>query len=141
MTLKRAYILLVFAILTEVFAVNLMKASMGAIWGLVSMYVLLVLSYYFMALSLKRIAVGVAYAIWEVLGGVCVVCISVFYFGEELLWTQKVGIVLSIGGIALINYAELKREKEAELEVRLEAEAKAESAGADSAQMANKGIE
>ena len=52
MTLKRAYILLVFAILTEVFAVNLMKASMGAIWGLVCMYALLVLSYYFMALSL-----------------------------------------------------------------------------------------
>ena len=138
MTLKRAYILLVFAILTEVFAV---KASMGAIWGLVCMYALLVLSYYFMALSLKRISVGVAYAIWEVLGAVCVVCISVFYFGEELLWTQKVGIILSISGIALINYAELKREKEAELEVRLEAEAKAESAGADSAQMANKGIE
>ena len=141
MTLKRAYILLVFAILTEVFAVNLMKASMGAIWGLVCMYALLVLSYYFMALSLKRISVGVAYAIWEVLGAVCVVCISVFYFGEELLWTQKVGIILSISGIALINYAELKREKEAELEVRLEAEAKAESAGADSAQMANKRIE
>ena len=69
------------------------------------------------------------------------VCISVFYFGEELLCTEKVGIILSISGIALINYAELKREKEAELEVRLEAEAKAESAGADSAQMANKGIE
>lgn len=115
MSLKKAYLLLVFAILTEVFAVNLMKASAGEIWGLVSMYVLLVLSYYFMALSLKRISVGVAYAIWEVLGAVCVVCISVFYFSEELLWTQKVGIVLSIGGIALINYAELKnKRKEAE---------------------------
>lgn len=127
MSLKKAYLLLVFAILTEVFAVNLMKASAGEIWGLVSMYVLLVLSYYFMALSLKRISVGVAYAIWEVLGAVCVVCISVFYFGEELLWTQKVGIVLSIGGIALINYAELKNERK-EVE-------------SDSTQIAHKGMQ
>lgn len=73
------------------------------------MYVLLVLSYYFMALSLKRISVGVAYAIWEVLGALCVVCISVFYFGEELSLGQKIGIVCAISGIALINYAEIKR--------------------------------
>ena len=73
MTLKRAYILLVFAILTEVFAVNLMKASMGAIWGLVCMYALLVLSYYFMALSLKRISVGAVSLKRKMLGAVCVV--------------------------------------------------------------------
>ncbi|WP_301204241.1 DMT family transporter [Helicobacter japonicus] len=64
MSIQKAYLLLVFAILTEVLAVNLMKASEGNIWGLVCMYILLVLSYYFMALSLKRISVGVAYAIW-----------------------------------------------------------------------------
>lgn len=111
MSLKTAYILLVFAILTEVLAVNLMKASGGAIFGYVCMFVLLVVSYYFMALSLKRLSISVAYAIWEVLGAVCVVAISIFYFGEELLWTQKAGIVLSFCGIALINYAELKAHK------------------------------
>lgn len=109
MSIQKAYLLLVFAILTEVLAVNLMKASEGNIWGLVCMYILLVLSYYFMALSLKRISVGVAYAIWEVLGAICVVCISVFYFGEELSLWQKIGIVCAISGIALINYAEMKR--------------------------------
>ncbi|WP_334092248.1 multidrug efflux SMR transporter [Helicobacter typhlonius] len=109
MSLKKAYMFLVFAILTEVLAVNLMKASEGDYWGLICMYVLLVLSYYFMALSLKKISVGVAYAIWEVLGALCVVCISVFYFGEELSLGQKIGIVCAISGIALINYAEIKR--------------------------------
>lgn len=111
MSLKTAYILLVFAILTEVLAVNLMKASEGEIFGYVCMFALLVVSYYFMALSLKRLSISVAYAIWEVLGAVCVVAISIFYFGEELLWTQKAGIVLSFCGIALINYAELKAQK------------------------------
>ncbi|WP_297579999.1 multidrug efflux SMR transporter [uncultured Helicobacter sp.] len=111
MSLKTAYILLVFAILTEVLAVNLMKASEGEIFGYVCVFALLVVSYYFMALSLKRLSISVAYAIWEVLGAVCVVAISIFYFGEELLWTQKAGIVLSFCGIALINYAELKAQK------------------------------
>ena len=47
MSLKKSYLFLMFAILTEVLAVNLMKASEGEIWGLMCMYVLLVLSYYF----------------------------------------------------------------------------------------------
>lgn len=111
MSLKSAYCLLTAAILTEVLAVNLMKASEGAIFGFVCMLALLVVSYYLMALSLKRLSISVAYAIWEVLGAVCVVGISLFYFGEELLWTQKLGILLSFCGIGLINYAEIKAQK------------------------------
>lgn len=111
MSLKTAYLLLMLAILTEVLAVNLMKASGGAMFGFVAMLTLLVVSYYFMALSLKRLSVSVAYAIWEVLGAVCVVGISIFYFGEELLWNQKLGIALSFLGIGLINYAELRAHK------------------------------
>lgn len=111
MSLKTAYLLLMLAILTEVLAVNLMKASGGAMFGFVAMLTLLVLSYYFMALSLKRLSVSVAYAIWEVVGAVCVVGISIFYFGEELLWNQKLGIALSFVGIGLINYAELRAHK------------------------------
>lgn len=112
MSLKTAYFLLVLAILTEVLAVNLMKASGGAMFGFVAMLVLLVVSYYFMALSLKRLSISVAYAIWEVLGAVCVVGISIFYFGEELFLTQKIGILLSFCGIGLINYAEIKAHRD-----------------------------
>lgn len=111
MSFKTAYFFLTLAILTEVLAVNIMKASEGAILGFVSMLILLVISYYFMALSLKRLSISVAYAIWEVLGAVCVVGLSIFYFNEELLWTQKLGIVLSFCGIGLINYAELRNNK------------------------------
>lgn len=122
MSLKVAYCLLVAAILTEVLAVNLMKASEGALFGFVSMLVLLVVSYYFMALSLKRLSISVAYAIWEVLGAVCVVGISLFYFGEELFWTQKLGILLSFCGIGLINYAEIKAQKSEAKEAKKAAE-------------------
>ncbi|WP_301196657.1 multidrug efflux SMR transporter, partial [uncultured Helicobacter sp.] len=78
------------------------------ILGIIGMYVLLVLSYYFMALSLKRLSISVAYAIWEVLGGICVALIGIFYFGETLSLYEKLGILLALSGILLINYAEIK---------------------------------
>ena len=118
MSLKKAYIFLIFAVLTEVLATSCMKAGeeLGSrAFGFLCMYVLLVASYYFMAVSLKRLSISVAYAIWEVLGVVCVVCIGVFYFGENLAWQEKLGIMLSICGIGLINYAELKGHKDTSL--------------------------
>lgn len=111
MSLKKAYIFLVFAILTEVLATSFMKAGEGKVYGLICMYVLLVVSYYLMALSLKRLSISVAYAIWEVVGVLCVVCIGVFYFGESLSLLEQLGILCSICGIALINYAELKHKE------------------------------
>lgn len=113
MSLKKAYIFLIFAVLTEVLATSCMKAGEGdyRIWGYVSMYVLLVFSYFFMALSLKKLSISVAYAIWEVLGVVCVACIGIFYFGENLSWREQAGICLSLCGILLINIAELKHNK------------------------------
>lgn len=113
MSLKKAYIFLIFAVLTEVLATSCMKAGGGEyrIWGYVSMYVLLVFSYFFMAISLKRLSISVAYAIWEVLGVVSVANVSIFYFGENLSWKEQLGIVLSLCGIFLINLAELKHNK------------------------------
>ena len=114
MSLKKAYIFLVFAILTEVLATSFMKAGGergSVIFGMVCMYALLVLSYYFMALSLRRLSISVAYAVWEVLGVLCVVVIGIFYFGESLAWQEKLGITLSVCGIALINLAELRNQK------------------------------
>lgn len=114
MSFKKAYILLTFAILTEVLATSFMKAgdeSGNRILGFLAMYALLVLSYYFMALSLRRLSISVAYALWEVLGVLCVVCIGIFYFGESLRWQEYLGICLSLCGIALINIAELKNAK------------------------------
>lgn len=113
MSLKKAYIFLIFAVLTEVLATSCMKAGEGEyrIWGYVSMYVLLVFSYFFMAISLKRLSISVAYAIWEVLGVVSVASVGIFYFGENLSWKEQLGISLSLCGIFLINLAELKHNK------------------------------
>lgn len=113
MSLKKAYIFLVFAVFTEVLATSCMKAGAGEyeIWGYISMYILLVFSYFFMAISLKRLSISVAYAIWEVLGVISVASVGIFYFGESLSWKEQLGIALSLCGIFLINLAELKHNK------------------------------
>ncbi len=115
MTLIRAYVAMIFAVLSEVLATSLMKATFDMeyrIFGFLAMYILLVVSYYFMALSLKRLSISVAYAIWEVLGGLCVVLIGVFYFGDILSIYEKLGILFSLIGICLINYSEIRHTKE-----------------------------
>lgn len=117
MSFKMAYTFLLLAILTEVLATSFMKAGDGMgekTIGLTCMYVLLIFSYYFMARSLKKLSISVAYAIWEVLGVVCVVCIGVFYFDENLSTKEQLGILLSLCGIILINVAELKAHKNAQ---------------------------
>lgn len=112
MSLKKAYTLLVFAILAEVLATSAMKASDGKIIGFICMYILLVLSYYLMAISLKRLSISVAYAIWEVLGVLCIVGIGIFYFHESLSLKEWLGLACSICGIMLINYAEITAHKD-----------------------------
>lgn len=37
-----------------------------------------------MALSLKKIPVGIAYGMWEVLGVSCIVLIGLFFYDETL---------------------------------------------------------
>lgn len=114
MTLKKAYIFLLFAVIAEVLATSLLKSALNAeyrILGFLGMYALLVLSYYFMALSLNRLSISVAYAIWEVLGGICVALIGIIYFKEILSLQQTLGIILSFCGIACINYAEITQHR------------------------------
>lgn len=91
------------AILTEVLATSLLKFFGGAIYGYIIVFSLIGLSYYFMALSLKHIPVGVAYGMWEVLGVSCIVLIGVFFYQEVLSISQGFGLLLAILGIFLVN--------------------------------------
>ncbi|RDU59361.1 DMT family transporter [Helicobacter marmotae] len=111
MSLIKAYVFLFCAVMVEIIALSLLKATLQEEYrnfGLLGMYILLVLSYFFMALCLKRLPISIAYAIWEALGGLCVTLIGIFYFNEELSFYQKCGILLALCGICLMNYAELR---------------------------------
>lgn len=82
----RAWFYLLFAILLEVAGITSMKLSDGftRLEPSLFIFVFYVLSFGFLALTLKRIELGVAYAIWSALGTLLIVLIGVCAFGETL---------------------------------------------------------
>jgi small multidrug resistance pump len=98
-------LILVLAILSEVVGTVALKASEG--FARLGPNVLVVigygLSFYFLALALKQIPLGVAYAIWSGLGTAGAVVAGILLWRESLTLVGVVGIVLIIAGVILLN--------------------------------------
>ncbi|NDJ27639.1 QacE family quaternary ammonium compound efflux SMR transporter [Campylobacter sp. MIT 12-8780] len=102
-----SWIFLLLAIAFEVLGTSFLKLENVSL-ALFLMAVFIAISYFFMGLCLKHIQVGIAYALWELLGTLGIVCIALFVFKESLSFTQICGIVLAFIGIILINFGEVK---------------------------------
>jgi small multidrug resistance pump len=98
-------LILVLAILSEVVGTVALKASEGL--ARLGPNVLVVvgygLSFYFLALALKQIPLGVAYAIWSGLGTAGAVLAGILLWRESLTLAGVAGIVLIIAGVILLN--------------------------------------
>lgn len=100
---------LLLAIFAEVIGTSFLKQDNFYIkYGFMTIFI--AISYYFMGKAIKKIQVSIAYAVWELLGTIAIVLISIFYFGESLKFEQKIGIILALLGILLINLGEKKEE-------------------------------
>jgi small multidrug resistance pump len=99
------WIYLLIAILTEVVGTSLMKVSQGLtrVLPTVAMFALYAVSFIFMALALKKIEVGIAYAIWSGLGTALIAMIGIAWFRESINFPKLAGIVLIIVGVILLN--------------------------------------
>ncbi|MBU3068674.1 QacE family quaternary ammonium compound efflux SMR transporter [Aestuariicella sp. G3-2] len=93
------------AIITEVIATSSLKASDGftKVWPSVLVVVGYGLSFYFLALTLKAIPVGIAYAIWAGLGIVLISLIGWVVFDQKLDMASVLGMCLIISGVLVIN--------------------------------------
>jgi small multidrug resistance pump len=60
-------------------------------------------SFGLLSLALKRLDLGVAYAIWSGLGTAAVALIGIVALKEPLTAAKIVGIVLIIGGVVSLN--------------------------------------
>ena len=80
------WILLALAIVAEITGTLSMKwASVsGGHTGFILMLVMIALSYIFLAFAVKKIALGVAYALWEGIGILLITIFSVLLFDETL---------------------------------------------------------
>ena len=112
---RLAWFFLVLAIATEVIGLTVMKAAStgDGLWGYAVMYVSIALSYVFLAKAVKKISVGVAYAIWEGSGIALITLVSVFVFNHVLNTQEMIGLLMAVGGIILVNAGEIHKDEEA----------------------------
>lgn len=99
------YIYLAIAIAAEVIATTSMKALAGFSRPLPLMLVIVgySLSFWMMALVVKTIPVGIAYAIWAGLGIVLVSVAAALIYGQKLDLPAALGMALIIAGVVVIQ--------------------------------------
>ncbi|MCB2428386.1 SMR family transporter [Methylophaga pinxianii] len=99
------WLLLSIAIIAEVFGTSFLKASEGftRFWPSVAVILGYVVAFYFLALSLKVIPVGIAYAIWAGIGVVLIALIGWIVFSQKLDVPAIIGISMILGGVVVLN--------------------------------------
>jgi len=100
-----SWVMLVLAIVLEVAGTTNMKLSQGFTERLPSVLVFVFygLSIGALTLSLKRIDVSVAYAVWSGLGTAFIAILGVSVFGEALTVVKVVALVLIVVGVMMLN--------------------------------------
>lgn len=101
----KTFIILFFAILSEVIATSALKFSEGFSKPIPSIIVVVGygFSFYLLSIALKTMPIGVAYAIWSGVGLILTVVAGMILWRETLDWAKVTGIVLILAGIVLIN--------------------------------------
>ncbi|EEI9106180.1 multidrug/spermidine efflux SMR transporter subunit MdtJ [Salmonella enterica subsp. enterica serovar Reading] len=101
------WILLALAIATEITGTLSMKwASVGnGNAGFILMLVMITLSYIFLSFAVKKIALGVAYALWGGFGIAATLAAGWVLFGQRLNPKGWVGVILLLAGMVMIKFA------------------------------------
>ena len=99
------WVYLFIAISGEVVATSALKASEGFTKLVPSALVVAgyATAFYFLSLTLDRIPIGIAYAVWSGLGIVLISIIGWRVYGQSLDLPAVAGIVLIVAGVAVIN--------------------------------------
>ena len=104
-----SWLFLVTAIVLEVMGTTSMKLSEGFSKPLPSLLIFVCYgaSLFFLTLALKRLDVGLSYAIWSGLGTMMIVLIGLLLFGERLNMVKVLSIILIITGVVGLNLSGL----------------------------------
>jgi small multidrug resistance pump len=100
-----SWLLLLGAIAAEVAGTFSLKLSEGLSRAGPTLMVVVFygLSFYLLSLVLRRMDVGVAYAVWSGLGTALVAIVGVALFGEEMTAARALALALIIAGVMLLN--------------------------------------
>jgi small multidrug resistance pump len=99
------YWYLIIAIIAEVLATSALKQSDGFSRLLPSLVVMVGYgaSFYFLALVLRTIPVGVAYAVWAGLGIVLITIVGAVLYDQKMDMPAVLGIGLIISGVVVLR--------------------------------------
>lgn len=99
------YVYLAISIVAEVIATSALKASDGfsKLWPSVIVVIGYGIAFHFLALTLKTIPVGVAYAIWAGAGVTIVAIVGWLLFGQKLDAPAIIGMAMIVGGVVIMQ--------------------------------------
>ena len=99
------WVLLAFAIATEVVGTVALRASHGLtrVQPIVICVVAYLVSFALLALTLKHLSLGTTYAIWAGIGTVAIAIIGRLVYHELITLTNAAGIGLVVVGVVLIH--------------------------------------
>lgn len=99
------YLYLAIAILSEVIATSFLKVSDGFSRPVPSIVTVLgyAVSFYCLAVALRDIPTGIAYAIWSGIGIVLITAIAWIFQGQKLDAAALCGMGLIVAGVVVIN--------------------------------------
>lgn len=102
-----SWVYLGLAIINEVVGTVCMKLSDGFTRPVFSTLIFLFygISFYFLTLCLKRIDLGVAYAIWAGVGTALIAGIGVAFFREDVNFVKLVSLAAIVAGVVGLNLA------------------------------------
>lgn len=109
----RYWIYLILAIIAEIIGTLSMKwaGESETITGYIIMILMITVSYILLAFAIKKISLGVAYAMWEGIGILFITFFSVLIF-EEIMTIQKaIGLSILVTGIIILKSGSVDRSK------------------------------
>jgi len=100
-----AWLVLGLAIVAEVIATSTLKATEGftRLWPSVVVVTCYEIAFVGLALCMKRIPVGLVYAIWSGVGVALITLVAWAFLGQSLDAAGLLGVALIVGGVVVIN--------------------------------------
>ncbi|MEF3303004.1 DMT family transporter [Paenibacillus sp. GYB003] len=103
----KGYLFLAVAIVSEIFATSMLKASKSftQLYPSIATIIGFGIAFYSLSLSLslQQLKLGVAYAIWSGVGTAITAIVGVVVWKETASWLTVTGIVLIIAGVVVLN--------------------------------------
>lgn len=101
----KPYLFLAIAIISELFATSMLKASNGFSKWIPSLCTIVGfgIAFYALSITLRHIPIGVAYAIWSGIGTALTTVIGIVIWKESANLITAAGLMLILVGVVVIN--------------------------------------